>query len=52
MSEVQREVRMPHHGEEYTDIDKYGDIYEASANEEEQNEDDDLESMEEELMEV
>ena len=49
MSEVQREIRMPRNGEEYADIDKYGDIYEESA--EEEQEDDDMESMEGELME-
>lgn len=42
MAEVQREARLPH-GEEYQDIDKYGDIYEETASE--QEEDDDLEEM-------
>lgn len=48
MSEVQREIRKPRNGEEYADIDKYGDIYEESADEE-ANEDDDLESMEDDV---
>jgi len=50
MSEVQREMRMPHNGEEYKDIDKYGDIYEES--EEEAIVEDDLESIDDDLMQV
>lgn len=50
MAEVQRETRVPH-GEEYADIDKYGDIYE-DTDDDEQEQEDDLESMEAEEMQI